>query len=29
MLIAEPAVTKYAQTGEFIDVVAERLKKAI
>jgi isocitrate dehydrogenase len=29
MLIAEPAVSKYAQTGEFIDLVAERLKKAI
>jgi isocitrate dehydrogenase len=28
MLIAEPAVSKYAQTGEFIDVVAERMKKA-
>ncbi len=29
MLIASPAVSKYAQTGEFIDAVAERLKKAL
>ena len=29
MLIAEPKVAKYALTEEFIDVVAERLKKAI
>lgn len=29
MLIAEPPVTKYALTEEFIDAVAERLKKVI
>lgn len=29
MLIAEPPVAKYALTEEFIDAVAERLKKAI
>ncbi|MEW6739491.1 MAG: NADP-dependent isocitrate dehydrogenase [Nitrospirota bacterium] len=29
MLIAEPPVTKYALTEEFIDAVSERLKKAI
>jgi isocitrate dehydrogenase len=29
MLIAEPAVSKYAQTAEFIDVVADRLKSAL
>jgi hypothetical protein len=29
MLIAEPHVTKYALTEEFIDAVAEKLKKAI
>jgi isocitrate dehydrogenase len=28
MLLAEPPVTKFAQTGEFIDVIAEKLKKA-
>jgi isocitrate dehydrogenase len=29
MAIAEPAVSKFALTGEFIDVVAERLKKVL
>ncbi|MEW5745835.1 MAG: NADP-dependent isocitrate dehydrogenase [Nitrospirota bacterium] len=29
MLIANPPVTKYARTEEFIDAVAERLKKAV
>jgi len=29
MAIADPAVSKFALTGEFIDVVAERLKKAL
>jgi isocitrate dehydrogenase len=29
MLIAEPKVTKYAETNEFIDVVAARLKKEL